>query len=43
MAINLFIGATAPEGVPHAAPDDIAQIYWDLHTLRDRPEHLVTA
>ncbi|GAA1008312.1 short-chain dehydrogenase [Acrocarpospora pleiomorpha] len=43
VAINLFIGATAPEGVPHAAPDDIAQHYWDLYTRRDRPERLVTA
>ncbi|MET7333048.1 SDR family NAD(P)-dependent oxidoreductase [Nonomuraea sp. NPDC005650] len=43
VAINLMPSATAPEGVPHADPDDIAQIYWDLHTRRDRPEHLVTA
>jgi NADP-dependent 3-hydroxy acid dehydrogenase YdfG len=43
VAINLLPAVTAPEGVPHAAPDDIAQIYWDLHTRRDRPEHVVTA
>jgi NAD(P)-dependent dehydrogenase (short-subunit alcohol dehydrogenase family) len=43
VAINLLPATTAPEGVPHAAPDSIAQVYWDLHTLRDRPEHLVTA
>ncbi|MBP2324461.1 NAD(P)-dependent dehydrogenase (short-subunit alcohol dehydrogenase family) [Kibdelosporangium banguiense] len=43
VAINLLPSATAPEGVPHADPDDIAQIYWDLHTRRDRPEHLVAA
>jgi NAD(P)-dependent dehydrogenase (short-subunit alcohol dehydrogenase family) len=43
VAINLLPATTAPEGVPHAAPDAIAQAYWDLHTRRDRPEHLVTA
>ena len=43
VAINVFIAANAPEGVPHAAPDDIAQVYWDLHTRRDQAEHLVTA
>src|SRR5215469_2520006 len=43
VAINLLPATTAPEGVPHAAPDDIAQVYWDLHTRRDRPEHLVAA
>jgi hypothetical protein len=43
VAINLLPAATAPEGIPHAAPDDIAQVYWDLHIRRDRPEHLVSA
>jgi len=43
VAINLLPAATAPDGVPHADPDDIAQTYWDLHTHRDRPEHVVTA
>jgi NADP-dependent 3-hydroxy acid dehydrogenase YdfG len=43
VAINLLPSATAPDGVPHADPDDIAQIYWDLHTRHDRPEHLVSA
>lgn len=43
VAINVFIGATAPEGIPHAAPDDIARVYWELHTDRDRPEHLIAA
>jgi NADP-dependent 3-hydroxy acid dehydrogenase YdfG len=42
VAINVFIGAKAPEGVPHADPDDIAQVYWQLHTHRDPPEHVVT-
>ncbi len=41
IAINLFIGGTAPEGVPHRAPDDIAADYWTLHTERTDIEHLV--
>ncbi|MGW4533791.1 SDR family NAD(P)-dependent oxidoreductase [Nocardia sp. NPDC004340] len=43
VAINVFIGAVAPEGIPHAAPDDIARVYWDLYIERDRAEHLVAA
>ena len=39
VAISVFIGATAPEGVPHQDPDDIAKVYWDLHVKRDRAEH----
>jgi NADP-dependent 3-hydroxy acid dehydrogenase YdfG len=42
VAINVFIGAEAPEGVPHADPDDIARIYWHMHIHRDQPEHVVT-
>ncbi|MEV6931757.1 SDR family NAD(P)-dependent oxidoreductase [Dactylosporangium sp. NPDC051485] len=42
VAINLFIGATPPApGIPHADPDDIAQVYWALHTQRDKPEHII--
>ncbi|MEU9203496.1 SDR family NAD(P)-dependent oxidoreductase [Streptomyces sp. NPDC048332] len=45
VAINLMIGtrAQAPEGVPFRAPDEIALDYWDLHTERTRPEHLIGA
>jgi hypothetical protein len=43
VAINVFIGAHAPQSVPPRRPDDIARIYWHLHTHRDQPEHLVTA
>jgi NADP-dependent 3-hydroxy acid dehydrogenase YdfG len=43
VAINLFIGATAPEGVPHADPDDIAAAYWKLHTDRNQAELLISA
>jgi hypothetical protein len=42
LAINLFIGANPPAtGIPHADPDDIAQVYWNLHTSRRQAEHLV--
>lgn len=41
VAINLMIGAHAPEGVPHRAPDEIAQDYWLLHTRRETAEHLI--
>jgi NADP-dependent 3-hydroxy acid dehydrogenase YdfG len=44
VAINVFIGANPPApGIPYADPDDIARVYWDLHTRRDRAEHLITA
>jgi NADP-dependent 3-hydroxy acid dehydrogenase YdfG len=44
VAINVFVGATSPApGIPYADPDDIAGAYWDLHTGRDRAEHVVTS
>ncbi|MFE6496327.1 SDR family NAD(P)-dependent oxidoreductase [Streptomyces sp. NPDC057748] len=43
VAINLMIGAEAPEGVPHRAPDEIALDYWNLHTSRNRSEHVIGA
>jgi NADP-dependent 3-hydroxy acid dehydrogenase YdfG len=43
VAINVFIGSTPPApGIPYADPDAIASVYWDLHTCRDRAEHIVT-
>jgi NADP-dependent 3-hydroxy acid dehydrogenase YdfG len=43
VAINVFVGATPPApGIPYADPDDIARVYWNLHTGRDRAEHVVT-
>ncbi|GAA4720651.1 SDR family NAD(P)-dependent oxidoreductase [Phytohabitans rumicis] len=43
VAINVFIGAQPPsEGIPYAAPDDLAQIYWNLHVDRDQAEVVVT-
>jgi NADP-dependent 3-hydroxy acid dehydrogenase YdfG len=43
VAISVFVGATPPApGIPYADPDDIAAVYWDLHTRRDRAEHVIT-
>ncbi|GAA2351316.1 hypothetical protein GCM10010170_041370 [Dactylosporangium salmoneum] len=42
VAINVFIGATPPApGIPHAAPDQIAQAYWALHTERGQHERVI--
>ncbi|NLU84938.1 SDR family NAD(P)-dependent oxidoreductase [Rhodococcus sp. HNM0569] len=42
VAVNLMIGATAPEGVPHRSPDALAEIYRHLHTsARDEAEVVV--
>jgi NAD(P)-dependent dehydrogenase (short-subunit alcohol dehydrogenase family) len=45
IAIGVWIAGTpgAPEGVPLKGPDDIARIYWDLHTSREPAEHLISA
>jgi NADP-dependent 3-hydroxy acid dehydrogenase YdfG len=43
IAINVFIGTQPPApGYPYAAPDDIANVYWDLHRERTQAEHVVT-
>jgi NADP-dependent 3-hydroxy acid dehydrogenase YdfG len=43
VAINVFVGSAPPApGIPYADPDDIARVYWDLHTGRDRAEHVVS-
>ncbi|WP_067127192.1 SDR family oxidoreductase [Microtetraspora malaysiensis] len=43
VAINLMIAdaGQALDGVPHRAPDDIAQDYWELYTRREAAEHLI--
>ena len=42
--VNAFIGAAPPaEGIPYVAPDDLAEIHWDLHTRRDRREQSIPA
>jgi NAD(P)-dependent dehydrogenase (short-subunit alcohol dehydrogenase family) len=45
VAIGAWIAGTpgAPEGAPLKGPDDIARIYWDLHTSREPAEHLISA
>jgi NADP-dependent 3-hydroxy acid dehydrogenase YdfG len=45
VAIGAWIAGTpgAPEGAPVKEPDDIARLYWDLHTGREPAEHLISA
>jgi NAD(P)-dependent dehydrogenase (short-subunit alcohol dehydrogenase family) len=45
VAIGTWIAGTpgAPEGAPLKEPDDIARVYWDLHTRREPAEHLISA
>ncbi|WP_051182012.1 hypothetical protein [Nocardia vinacea] len=43
VAINLLPAARAPEGYPHRDPDDIATLYWDLHTKRDQVELVINS
>ncbi|XVQ15482.1 SDR family NAD(P)-dependent oxidoreductase [Spirillospora sp. CA-255316] len=38
VAINVWIGDGGPEGIPSATPEQIAPVYWDLHTRRDQSE-----
>ncbi|MGP3921088.1 SDR family NAD(P)-dependent oxidoreductase [Nonomuraea sp. 10N515B] len=38
VAINIWIGAGGPEGIPTATPEQIAPLYWDLYERRDQPE-----
>ncbi|MFC4856044.1 hypothetical protein ACFPCV_21270 [Actinophytocola glycyrrhizae] len=43
VAINVWIGDGAPEGIPTATPEQIAPVYWDLHEQRDRAEIIFNA
>lgn len=45
VAIGAWIAGTpgAPEGVEPKQPDDIARLYWDLHTNRRPADHLISA
>ncbi len=45
VAIGAWIAGTpgAPGGAPLKQPDDIARLYWDLHTSREPAEHLISA
>ncbi|MGI5320889.1 SDR family NAD(P)-dependent oxidoreductase [Actinomadura nitritigenes] len=42
VAIGTWIGGGGPEGIPSATPEQIAPLYWDLHTSRDQAEILFT-
>lgn len=42
VAIGTWIGEGAPEGFPSATADQIAPIYWDLHSSRDAVERVFT-
>jgi NADP-dependent 3-hydroxy acid dehydrogenase YdfG len=45
VAIGTWIAGTpgAPAGASLSEPDDIARIYWDLHTSREPAEHVISA
>jgi NAD(P)-dependent dehydrogenase (short-subunit alcohol dehydrogenase family) len=45
VAIGTWIAGTpgAPAGTPAKDPDDIARLYWDLHTRHEPAEHHITA
>jgi short-subunit dehydrogenase len=45
VAIGTWIGGTpgAPEDAPVKDPDDIARLYWDLHTSREPAEYHLSA
>lgn len=45
VAIGVWIAGTpgAPAGAALKEPDEIARLYWDLHTRREPAEHLISA
>jgi short-subunit dehydrogenase len=45
VAIGVWIAGTpgAPQGAALKQPDDIARLYWDLHTNREPAEHLISS
>ncbi|MEU6913837.1 SDR family NAD(P)-dependent oxidoreductase [Streptomyces olindensis] len=43
VAIGVWIGAGGPPEIPTAEAEDIAPLYWDLHTQRDEAERVFTA
>lgn len=42
VAIGVWIGGGGPPGAPTATADQIAPVYWDLHTDRDTAERVFT-
>ncbi|MEV0619288.1 SDR family oxidoreductase [Nonomuraea sp. NPDC050404] len=43
VAIGVWIGAGGPPGAPTAQAEEIAPVYWDLHTQRNEAERVFTA
>src|SRR5438552_3460205 len=44
VAIDVTLGVTPVlPGFPTATPEEVAPVYWELHTNRDEAEHLFTA
>ncbi|MFI8252393.1 SDR family NAD(P)-dependent oxidoreductase [Streptomyces filamentosus] len=42
VAIGAWIGTGGPPGVPAAPAEEIASLYWDLHTQHDEAERVFT-
>jgi NAD(P)-dependent dehydrogenase (short-subunit alcohol dehydrogenase family) len=42
VAIGVWIGTDGPPGAPTATAEEIAPLYWDLHTHRDDAERVFT-
>jgi NADP-dependent 3-hydroxy acid dehydrogenase YdfG len=42
VAIGAWVGADAPPGVPATSAEEVAPLYWDLHTRRDEAERVFT-
>jgi NADP-dependent 3-hydroxy acid dehydrogenase YdfG len=42
VAIGVWIGPGGPPDVPTAAPEQIAPVYWELHSRRDQAERVFT-
>ena len=42
VAIGVWIGTDGPPGVPAASAEEVALLYWDLHTRREEVESVFT-
>jgi len=42
VAIDVSMGKAVIPGFPTAPPEQVAQVYWELHTKRAQPEHIFT-
>ncbi len=41
-AIGVWVGTDGPPGVPAAPAEEVAPLYWELHTRRDEAERVFT-